>query len=388
VQRQTEDRNSDVRPWLRSRPLPGEIKDSGVYFLLGSPSDIMATCLKCDQAKKNNQLIIQCKNCQFFCHYSCSSIPTYREFHKIQSSKSWICERCRTSSSESCAICRKQDKRKITLSCSQCNVNYRRACHNSKYPKHESNIQSWVCSKCNFKPLNIDTPIDDPSEKQQCNLSRGIKIGHLNVRDLLSKSKLIKTIIARVRYDVFTISETWLWYNNEDSEIKIDGYEVIRCDRPSVKSYNKRGGGSLAYVNKKYELTEMKHNFTNPDKVQVVKFSIHKQYMKPILILSIYRVADTPATFIKQLETEVLQSTDKEMFIVGDLNIDQLAPWENQLKPIITSYGLQQLITTLTRVTEKTNTLIDVIITNSPHFDIKTAGVTRSGISDHDIVFQ
>jgi hypothetical protein len=204
----------------------------------------------------------------------------------------------------------------------------------------------------------------------------------------MSKSKLsdVKTIIARDRYDVFTISETWLWYNNEDSEMKIDGYEVIRCDRPSVKLY-KRGGESLAYVNKKYEITEIKHNFTNPDKVQVVKFSIHKQYMKPVLILSIYRVANTPATFIKQLETEVLQSTDKEMFIVGDLNIDQLVPWENQLKPIITSYGLQQLITTPTRVTDKTNTLIDVIITNSPHCDIKTAGGTWSGISDHDKVF-
>jgi chorismate mutase len=204
----------------------------------------------------------------------------------------------------------------------------------------------------------------------------------------MSKSKLndIKVILTRDKYDVFTISETWLWHCIEDSEIEIDDYHVIRCDRPSVKTY-KRGGGILAYVHKKYELTEMKHSFSSPEKVQAIKFSIDMKYLKPIIIISIYRVADTPTSFIKQLEAETLQSNDKEIFILGDLNIDQLCPNENQLKPLITSLGLHQLIKTPTRVTDKTKTLIDLIITNSPHCDAKNTGVIRCGLSDHDIVF-
>lgn len=283
----------------------------------------------------------------------------------------------------------REDKRKIVLSCSKCNLNFHRACHNSKYPKHECSIQTWECSTCNSKPLSLNTSINDSDKEPIYNIARGVKIGHINVRDLMSKSKLsdIKTIIARDRYDVFTVSETWLWCNNDDSEIEIDGYELLRCDRPSVKTYNKRGGGSLAYVNKKYEITEMKHNFLNPEKVQAIKFSIHKKYQKPIVILSIYRVADTPTSFIKQLEAEILESNDKEMFIIGDLNFDQLAPNENQLRPLIKGLGLQQLIKSPTRVTDKTKTLIDIIITNSPHCDVKKAGVIRSGISDHDIIF-
>jgi hypothetical protein len=77
------------------------------------------------------------------------------------------------------------------------------------------------------------------------------------------------------------------------------------------------------------------------------------------------------------------------------LSEEQVESFRNVLNPDVElvvsrvelSYGLQQLIITATRVTDKTNTLIDVIITNSPHCDIKTAGVTRSGISDHDIIF-
>jgi hypothetical protein len=131
----------------------------------------------------------------------------------------------------------------------------------------------------------------------------------------------------------------------------------------------------------------MKHSFSSPEKVQAIKFSINMKYLKPIIIISIYRVADTPTSFIKQLEAETLQSNDKEMFILGDLNIDQLSPNENQLKPLITSLGLHQLIKTPTRVTDKTKTLIDLIITNSPHCHAKNTGVIRCGLSDHDIVF-
>jgi hypothetical protein len=84
----------------------------------------------------------------------------------------------------------KEDKRKIIVLCSKCNLYFHRACHNSKYPNHESNIKSWECKKGNNECLNIDPPIVNPNDMSPNNFSRGIRIGHLNVRDLMSKSKL------------------------------------------------------------------------------------------------------------------------------------------------------------------------------------------------------
>jgi hypothetical protein len=41
-----------------------------------------------------------------------------------------------------------------------------------------------------------------------------------------------------------------------------------------------------------------------------------------------------------------------------------------------------------TRVNETTRTLIDVILTNSSHYDSTSSGITRCGISDHDMIYE
>jgi hypothetical protein len=162
---------------------------------------------------------------------------------------------------------------------------------------------------------------------------------------------------------------------------------TVRCDRPSIKSYNKRGGGILIYIRQTYEIIELSHKFSHSENVQVSKISIHKKYMKPIIILSIYRAPETPVNFLKELENEIVQISDQELFIIGDLNIDQLNQNENHLRPIVNRYGLKQLIKEPTRVTDKTKSLIDVIITNSTFSDYKSSGILRCGLSDHDIIY-
>ena len=50
------------------------------------------------------------------------------------------------------------------------------------------------------------------------------------------------------------------------------------------------------------------------------------------------------------------------------------------------SYSSKQLISTPTRTTENTTTLIDHVLTNSPHKIIKS-GVVEVNLSDHELIY-
>ena len=58
----------------------------------------------------------------------------------------------------------------------------------------------------------------------------------------------------------------------------------------------------------------------------------------------------------------------------------------NILSNIADVYGLDQLITEYTRVTDKSSTLIDLIFTNTPD-RVVCSGVSHIGISDHSLVY-
>jgi hypothetical protein len=104
----------------------------------------------------------------------------------------------------------------------------------------------------------------------------------------MSKSKLhdIKTILHIHNYDVFVITESWLWKNISDDEIQIPGYQMLRTDRPNIKTYNKRGGGVLTYVTEEYKIKQQNNSFSYSEKVQSIQFELSKQFIKPQFQLS------------------------------------------------------------------------------------------------------
>ena len=75
---------------------------------------------------------------------------------------------------------------------------------------------------------------------------------------------------------------------------------------------------------------------------------------------------------------------------MGDLNCNLLSEVvsnnSSHLLNIIDIYGLTQLITEPTRVTQYSSTLIDLCLTNSPD-KISKSGVINIGISDHSAVY-
>ena len=90
---------------------------------------------------------------------------------------------------------------------------------------------------------------DSYSVNQQKN-STNIKIAHLNARSLKNRHHylLIKETILSNKFDIFTVSETWLNSKITDLGIEISGYNIYHIDRE-----NKTGGGVCIYVRQAYK---------------------------------------------------------------------------------------------------------------------------------------
>ena len=78
----------------------------------------------------------------------------------------------------------------------------------------------------------------------------------------------------------------------------------------------------------------------------------------------------------------------KENFIAGDLNCNVMkhSPEADALNDLCSSLNLTQLITSPTRETSESSTLIDVIMTSNPGLVVES-GTVETHISDHHLVY-
>jgi len=195
--------------------------------------------MKCDKPKKGNQVMVRCSTCFVWCHKQCSSIQSSKQFQIERINNTWKCHNCKGSAKETeCSICSETDKRKVLLECSRCLKKLHRQCHKAEFPNYNCEEVSWQCANCYKNNLVSDYgELAEPMQDNEFRLPKGLKIGHINVRDLMSKNKLdeVKLIIHKYKFDVFCISETWLWNQIDDSEIHISGYHMLRMDRHGIK---------------------------------------------------------------------------------------------------------------------------------------------------------
>ena len=217
-----------------------------------------------------------------------------------------------------------------------------------------------------------------------------VMIAHLNVRSLKCRDHflLVKDTILSNKFDVFTISESWLDVSVSDLEIEVPGYNIYRVDRS-----NKTGGGICAYVLNTY-CTELMGDISDISTTgfHQLWLKIQVRNLKSIIICTVYRPPDTPLTcWENDLTTTLIYalSLDKPVYIMGDLNCNLLSTECRELKSLTSfyeSFNLSQLIAAPTRVTESSWSLLDVILASQTKQVVK-AGVMDSSISDHDMVF-
>ncbi|MGY8822307.1 MAG: reverse transcriptase domain-containing protein, partial [Pseudomonadales bacterium] len=195
------------------------------------------------------------------------------------------------------------------------------------------------------------------------------------------------------------ITESKLDASISDEEVKLEGYELLRTDR------NRKGGGVACYVRDNICYTRITGIFNDIEYV-AVKLLLPKT--KPILVGTFYRPPNQ-INFLEKLNEnfESLGTENVETFLLGDFNINlfqngrymfnsnknRLVSTDNSIsglfkkyKEFCTSYGLNQLIVTPTRIACQSSSLIDHILTNSPNTVVKS-GVIEVGLSDHQLIF-
>ena len=227
---------------------------------------------------------------------------------------------------------------------------------------------------------------------------RGLHFLHININSLIPKIEELRSIAEKSKAAVIGITETKLDKSVLNSEVDIENYVIIRCDR------NRNGGGVACYIRSDICFNEL-HIFSN--EVENICFNIFLKNLQPISIGVFYRPPNQ-SRFLEEISNDFnkLYTEKNEVIILGDLNINLLQnskyilniknsrlsenvtthPLLKQYQEFISTFGLTQLIKHPTRITCETSTLIDHILINSNE-KISQYGVIDIGISDHQMIY-
>ena len=213
---------------------------------------------------------------------------------------------------------------------------------------------------------------------------KGFRIAHLNITLLPKYIDQLRLYLINKPVDILGINETRLDNSIDNAEVHIQGYNLYRKDR------NRLGGGVAIYARDALNVKNMSQLV--PISIEAVCVEVTKPKMKPFLITSIYCPPNSKVDFMDNLENyfNELDKQNSELIISGDLNCDlsisDLQPQSRRLMDIFQLFQLKQLIVEPTRITDDTETLLDIIATNRPD-KVKDSGVIHLGISDHSLVY-
>ena len=325
-----------------------------------NPGPIQYPCPICQKPVRKR--ILYCNRCGFWIHKKCEqiSITEYKKF-KI------------TPGENSQYTCR--------------------SCHACRNENDDTNGFSW-----DHLPFLLELPNDQIEETEILNIStlsytnnweifnkRGLHFIHLNINSILSKIDELRLIAQNSKATIIGISESKIDETVLDGEIDIEGFKLERSDR------NRQGGGVVCYISK--EITyNVRDKFSS--NIENIFLDILLPKTKPILIGILYR-PPKQSGFLHKLTTAISNTNNfeqQEVYILGDININLIpngthAP--NGIKmyrEFCATHDLKQIITSPTRITEKSSTLLDHILTNSSD-RVSQSGVIDLGLSDHQLIY-
>ena len=230
------------------------------------------------------------------------------------------------------------------------------------------------------------TTITTEHQCKSSNLPKSkLKIAHLNVRSLKTRSHLlqVRELMREKDYDVLAVSESWL-----NSTVEIDGYKLTRLDRRG-----KSGGGVCVYTRSSLKVKRLKDMYEISESgFHQLWIQIQLKKLRSVLLFVAYRPEYCPLPcFVNNFMDKYTQALTfgKDILVAGDLNCDMLKPHSpeaNALLDLCNSVNLTQLIKEPTQVTENSSTLIDVIMTSSNNI-VEDSGVVVSHISEHFLVY-
>lgn len=211
-----------------------------------------------------------------------------------------------------------------------------------------------------------------------------ISFSHFNVRSLCTGFDLFSDTLRESCFDVIGLSETWLNPALPDNGISISGYKIVRKDREG------RGGGVAFYLKNslKFSVVDV-YNQNSPLEHLWISLKIAG---KKVCLGTVYRPPNTNFNqcmdHLENILVSLLPEFDYVLF-GGDFNVDFLSIGNynlSLLKNLLNNYGLNQIINQPTRLTETSQTLIDIIVSSCPEIAANVEVINMEDISDHCMV--
>ena len=225
-----------------------------------------------------------------------------------------------------------------------------------------------------------------------------LRICTVNMRSLKPNDRSIKldemysTLGIDKNFDIIGVTETWLDNNVDDELINLPNYQVFRRDR------DRHGGGVAIYVSHSIPVKHL-HDFNIRD-IEIVCVEL-KLAKKRIVIACIYRPPGNRTdanTLIEHFQFVINMMIDKDpesIIILGDFN-DRCLNWHDshsqselgtKLRDCVSGNLLFQIIEEPTHYAPNSNSLLDLIITDSPGYILDSGVGVPIGDPYHCYVF-
>ena len=205
------------------------------------------------------------------------------------------------------------------------------------------------------------------------NVSKDLSICHINSQSLFNKVDLIAAELGT--YDIVTVSETWLDSSIESNDIKIPNFQMsIRLDR------NRRGGEVAAYFRTSVPFIERPELLVQGVEAVWAEVVLNK---KRLLVGTFYIHPRFEDWDLVKISIEQAILCCENTIIIGDFNENMLNPRQcKNIKSIMDTFSLTQLVMSPTRITETSETLIDIALV-SENLSCSDRGIIEPFCSDH-----
>ena len=344
----------------KEKATPGSHRDATILTLLliiggdiqMNPGPVKYPCGICSAAVKQRDPAVCCDQCGNWVHNRCSGFSAHIYDQMKDTSGMWICPSCGMPSFSSSLF---GSSSIISTSNS----------FSALDPDHcsSSNVPAFV-------PTRASTP--NKSKNPKYKNPDKIKVLCINTNSVRGKSLLLDEVIFEQDPDIILCQETKLDPSVYNSELFPSSFMVFRKDRTLD------GGGVCIAVKSSLLATEC-HDLQSD--VEAVWIHLQTTDHKPVYICSFYRPPDKDTDYTECLRTPLEKLYDKHrasppiVILAGDFNYPHIN-WEQHSAPsdreggvlinLLDDFHLQQMISTPTRFSHTTSSLLDLVISSHP----------------------
>ena len=233
-------------------------------------------------------------------------------------------------------------------------------------------------SKLNFDPISPANIINRALNK----FHGKFLFGHLNARSLNKNHTELGQVLDKTFFDAFAVCESWLTKNTPKDRFMFNDFNIVRADRRS-----KRGGGVCLFIKKQYKFRKINiPNVCDMPEMLWVEIEVGKS---KVAVGTLYKPPKIPCTAFRQAYDSLIHIYSKyeHTILAGDFNVNLFKNDSYASRvladSVIEPFSLTQMVTSATRITDKSKTLIDLILVTRSENVLYTGVCDAPGISDH-----